>query len=264
MKKALLDGLQRFVDAMMGAIPQKPPQTSSLQHVRLVAHRGVHGSDCIENTVAAVQKTLDAKIWGVEFDVRWTQDNVAVLHHDAHCGRLFQRPDLVLSNLSWKELHELVPDIPRLKDVCEMFGKHVHFMIELKEPVHKLNSRLDHLRECLSTLIPCEDYYIMSLDPALLPTENFPRQCLLAIAETNTTEISQWALKERLGGLTGHYLLITNALLQRHLDNRQKVGTGFVSSKNVLFREIKRGVSWFFSNNAHELQAHLDAFTNKE
>jgi glycerophosphoryl diester phosphodiesterase len=35
---------------------------------------------------------------------------------------------------------------------------------------------------------------------------------------------------------------------------QQKMGTGYIGSKNCLFRELNRGIEWIFSNNAADLQ----------
>ena len=36
------------------------------------------------------------------------------------------------------------------------------------------------------------------------------------------------------------------------------MATGYVNSKNCLFRELNRGVEWIFSDNAVELQKMVD------
>jgi glycerophosphoryl diester phosphodiesterase len=96
----------------------------------------------------------------------------------------------------------------------------------------------------------------MSLCPEILSSVSFaPTAALLPIARLNVNRLSAIALRENYGGITGHYLFMTNALLRKHRARGQKAGTGYVCSKNCLFRELNRGVDWIFSDNAVELQA---------
>ncbi|MCK4988777.1 MAG: hypothetical protein KAS40_24745, partial [Desulfobacterales bacterium] len=52
----------------------------------------------------------------------------------------------------------------------------------------------------------------------------------------------------------GHYVLLTKSRLKKHKELKQKMATGYVNSKNCLFRELNRNVEWIFSDNASELQ----------
>ena len=57
----------------------------SAQSSRVIAHRGYwrHGG-ATENSIASLVAAQQLKIYGSEFDVWLTADNVAVIHHDAH------------------------------------------------------------------------------------------------------------------------------------------------------------------------------------
>ena len=57
----------------------------SAQSSRVIAHRGYwrHGG-ATENSIASLVAAQRLKIYGSEFDVWLTADNVAVIHHDAH------------------------------------------------------------------------------------------------------------------------------------------------------------------------------------
>jgi glycerophosphoryl diester phosphodiesterase len=43
--------------------------------------------------------------------------------------------------------------------------------------------------------------------------------------------------------------------LKKHHALNQCTGTGYIRSKNSLFRELNRGVEWIFSNHAVKLQS---------
>jgi glycerophosphoryl diester phosphodiesterase len=71
--------------------------------------------------------------------------------------------------------------------------------------------------------------------------------------------LSRLALRRRYGGIAGHYLMLSDRLIARHQQAAQETGTGFVESRNCLFRELNRGVHWIFSNHAAGLQAMRNA-----
>jgi glycerophosphoryl diester phosphodiesterase len=77
------------------------------------------------------------------------------------------------------------------------------------------------------------------------------------VAELNVAQLSQLALRNNYGGIAGHYLLIGKKLIQRHQDAGQKIGTGFISSKSLLYREVNRKVDWLFTDNALSLSTWL-------
>jgi glycerophosphoryl diester phosphodiesterase len=81
-----------------------------------------------------------------------------------------------------------------------------------------------------------------------------PESAFLPIARFNFPRLSSLAIRQNLGGIAGHYFLLTAARQKKHQKLRQKMGTGYVNSKNCLFRELNRNVEWVFSDNAVELQ----------
>ena len=40
------------------------------------------------------------------------------------------------------------------------------------------------------------------------------------------------------------------------------MGTGFIHSRNALFRELNRGIEWIFSNRAVHIQGIVDRYIN--
>ena len=103
------------------------------------------------------------------------------------------------------------------------------------------------------------DYHFLSLDPELFEQVDFvSRNVCLPVSELNAVRLSRASLELKFGGLTGHYSLLTNALKQRHSVAGQRIGTGFISSKNCLFRELNRDIEWIFSNDAVKIQKIRD------
>jgi glycerophosphoryl diester phosphodiesterase len=87
-----------------------------------------------------------------------------------------------------------------------------------------------------------------------------PRNFCFPVAQLNTSRLSAAAIETQCGGLTGHFLLLTNKLRKRHELAGQCIGTGFISSKNCLFRELNRSVEWIFSNDAVKIQKIRDHY----
>jgi glycerophosphoryl diester phosphodiesterase len=52
--------------------------------------------------------------------------------------------------------------------------------------------------------------------------------------------------------------------LKKHRKLKQKLATGYVNSKNCLFRELNRDVEWIFSDNAVELQQIVNQLLQKD
>ena len=58
-------------------------QTSSAQQTKIIAHRGAWKEfNLPENSIASLEKAIELKCEGAEFDVRRTLDGVLVVNHD--------------------------------------------------------------------------------------------------------------------------------------------------------------------------------------
>lgn len=245
--------LLNITDSVMAGTPRSRPPREQLRATRIVAHRGAH-KEHLENTLPAFRKAIEAGAWGVEFDVRWTKCGQPVVHHDPHCYRVFKDPSYI-SELRFTELRKRIPEIPTLEEVIEAVGGRAHLMIEIKGRASQIkDSHWQALKEALSKLDPVHDYHLMSMDYDILnSTPVAVNPAWLPIAELNVSSLSKLALERELGGLTGQYLVVNGQVMKRHKVKGQGVGTGFVNSASVLYREVSRGVDWVFSDNAEAL-----------
>lgn len=253
------DIAMKALDGIYRILPQRKPDRSKLTSVKLVAHRGCHEpNDCIENSLRAFELALENRIWGIEFDVRWTRDEVPILSHDPDLFRLFNLSDCRVTDLDYEELKKRAPEILPLSQVLERYGKRLHLMIELKEVLDS-SQKIQTLKNLLSPLTPVEDFHILSLNPSVFENLSFlPSACFLPVAEWNLKHLSKMALEKAWGGVTGHYFLLNNSLKAQHAQAGQKVGTGFANSKNLLYRELNRGIDWIFTDKALAVKALLD------
>lgn len=246
-------------DTIFGYMPQPVPSPTALKACRLISHRGEHlKTSAIENTIEAFDLAANAGVWGLEFDVRWTQDEHPVVFHDPDLKRLTGRPQRI-DSLSLKTLQTQFPWIPTLENILHRYGKQRHLMIELKQSHQPISpqqtSRLLHLLEFLT---PGEDFHLIGFDTSLFDPLLLPPQCFLPIASLNATSVSQQILQQHYGGIAGYYLMISDTLIQRHLNAGQAVMIGFVASPQSLYREINRGIQWIITNHAVRLQQFLE------
>ncbi|MFO7558447.1 MAG: glycerophosphodiester phosphodiesterase [Desulfobacterales bacterium] len=253
---------QLATDLIFSIWPQPVPGGKQLMNCKIISHRGEHDNRTIfENTIPAFENSLQNNIWGIELDLRWTKDLHPVIFHDSNLERLFHS-NIEISQLRLAELQKNFPLIPTLDEVVEKFGKKLHLMLEIKKEFYpEPDYQNQVLQKIFAPLSPLKDFHILSLSPEMFPIITFVDQSsFLPIAELNFTALSNMALKNNFCGITGHYLFLSNSILQKHWSVGQKVGTGFISSRNALFRELNRGVDWIFSNHAEKLQHIRDHY----
>ena len=250
------------IDTYFQHLTAPVPTADRLRHCKLVSHRGEHDNcDVFENTMPAFERACRDGVWGIELDVRWTRDLKPVVFHDPDTRRMFGK-NYRIGQLRLQELTHLFPLVPTLADVIERFGRKVHLMLEIKpETYREPDYQCGLLKTQLNALVPGRHYHLISLKPAMFRyLRGFPSQICLPIAELNLRTISNIAIREKYGGILGHYLLINRHYRNRHGRQGQKIGTGFVASPNCLFRELNRGVEWIFSNSAGTLQRIINNY----
>jgi glycerophosphoryl diester phosphodiesterase len=213
----------------------------------------------MENTLAAFDKARANGVWGIECDIRWTADLVPVISHDPCGRRVFGNPTLI-SRLSFADLRAQMPQIPSLAELVSEFGGNTNLMLEIKaETYPQPRQQKAILQELLAELTPGDDYHFLALAPELFDKVDFVgRKFCFAVSQLNISRLSRAAIEGQYGGLHGHYLLLNDRVKRRHELAGQRVGTGFISSKNSLFRELNRGIEWIFSNDAVRIQKIRD------
>ena len=246
----------KLIDHIYAGIPRPRPDREKLDGCRIISHRGDHDNRTVyENTLAAFDRIRDSGVWGIEFDIRWTRDLHPVVFHDASLQRLYG-DSRNIRELTLSALKSSFALIPTLKEVIDTYAKKLHLLVELKNEIYPdpvYQSMVLH--DLFAALEPAVDFHFLSLNPELFKMIEFmPPEAFLPITEFNVARFSGLSIRENYGGVLGHYLLLTESVLKKHQNHQQKVGTGFVNSKQCLFRELNRGVNWIFSDNAIGLQ----------
>jgi glycerophosphoryl diester phosphodiesterase len=166
-----------------------------------------------------------------------------------------------VGDVSLDELRAQCPDVPTLAQIISRFGKRVHLMVEVKqEPYPQPVLQNEILKELFAPLTAGRDYHLLSLAPQMFDLVTFaPREACFPIAQTRVAAFSRLAADGGFGGLCGHYLLVTDPIVAVHHHLGQQVGTGYIGSRNCLFRELRRGVDYIFSNCAVRMQQMVEA-----
>lgn len=105
---------------------------------RFFAHRGLHGGNVCENTLAAFEQAAD-KGFGIELDVRLTKEGQPVIFHDGDLKRLCGREEKI-STLTLARLEEIdLPGgqkIPTFQQALHVIRGRVPLLVEIKS--HKM------------------------------------------------------------------------------------------------------------------------------
>ncbi len=248
--------IRSALDGFYARWPQTMPTAERLRQCKIIAHRGDCDNQAVfENTVASFDRAAAAGVWGIEFDVRWTKDLHPVVSHDANLRRVFGI-DLNIHQATLAQIKSACPLVPEMSELIPRYGKKMHLMIEIKAEVYPdptYQNRI--LKELLAPLQPVEDFHFLTMAPKMFNLiDCVPREAFLPVAILNFFQLSKLAIAQNYSGVAGHYALLTRSRLKKHKTVMQHMGTGYVNSKNCLFRELNRGVEWVFSDNAVAIQ----------
>ena len=101
----------------------------------LIAHRGVHNSLILENTLPALVKSVD-KNYIIELDIHILSDNTIVVYHDHNLKKL-TGVNKIIETLSYAQLSKIKIDkkytIPTLEQVMHIVDGKVPIIIEVKD-----------------------------------------------------------------------------------------------------------------------------------
>lgn len=247
------DIAQKVIDLAYEYLPEKEPDHHLIEKSKIVAHRGWH-DDVKENTLQSFQLAVKHGLYGIEFDLRWTKDLVPVVHHDPDCSRVWGK-QLVIAQTDFEDLRADIPEIPTLEEVVDQFERQIHMFIELKmEHFPNIEKQKVILQKILERLAPVEDFHLITLHYEVFESfDDFTREAKMLVATTNASEISEQCLDHDYAGFLGHYFLTNDELIKKHQTIGQKVGVGFCESQNSFYREINRGVDYFFTNKPWRL-----------
>lgn len=248
--------LMALVDGWISRWGRRSPTREQWLQVHLIAHRGDHDNvRILENTLPAFDRAVNAGLWGIEMDVRWTRDHQPVIFHDHDLSRMFHCPQS-LSGLTLAELKQRFPQVPTLAQVIARYGRRIHLMLEVKPAAHVPAGKRDYLLDQhLQELKAGRDYHLLALDlPLLRELPGLPPRAKLPIAYLRISYLARYILREKYGGLCGHYLLLAYHPAVRPIRRMKRTGMGFADTWPVLKWIAARDGNWIFSNQAVALE----------
>jgi glycerophosphoryl diester phosphodiesterase len=256
---------RQLLDGFFARWPQSAPGKKRLQACKIIAHRGDYDNQQVfENTIEAFDRAKSKGVWGIEFDIRWTEDLQPVVIHDPDLSRVFGSA-LVVRQTTLSALKAECPLVPTLAEMIRKYGRQIHLMVEVKSERYRDPVRQNRtLEELFSPLVPGKDYHFLSMSPKMFERIHFaPESAFVPVARFDFIRLSKLAIEHNYAGIAGHYLLLTKSRLKRHMAFGQKTATGYVNSINCLFRELNRGVEWIFSDQAVKLQNAVNQLLQK-
>lgn len=100
----------------------------------LIAHRGLHSKNIIENTITSFIKTMELG-YTIELDIHILKDNTIVIYHDYNLKRL-TNVDKTIESLTYPQLSKIKIknkyQIPTLEKVMNIINGKVPILIEIK------------------------------------------------------------------------------------------------------------------------------------
>lgn len=134
------------------------------------AHRGLHGDDIPENTLASFERAVDGGV-GIEMDLQLTSDNEVVVFHDddlvRSCGVHKRVRNITLTELRGHTIFNTNHSVPLFSEVLSLVDGRVPLLIELKSYGIKKGFRL--CREVVEKLKNYKgSYCIESFNPLYL------------------------------------------------------------------------------------------------
>lgn len=253
-------GLNTIINFAFQLWPEPKPKAESLQRARLVAHRGVHENNLArENSMFAFELAHEHQIWAIELDVRFTHDGVPVVHHDADADRLFGRPDIRIADVTLEQLRSAVPEIPTLEEVISKFGKKLHLMIEIKESHLRSPQNRQNLVRLLNPLQPGDDYHLLSLEPQELEpiAADIPKNVFMDVIWIDAASTIRYNNDLGHGAIAGHFLFFNTKRRETLRQQGKQIGTGFIQTRKILYRELNKGVDFIFTNHPLTLKRYL-------
>ena len=232
-----------------------------------IIHRA-NGGAYPENTLEALEEMTQADAEGIEIDIQLSKDDVPMVYHDLHLGRLTGRGSL-LRELSVTELKSLTVisnssdksgTIPTLDEAIAVVKGKKMFYIELKKgDTNKITeSVLNVLKERLSE----DSFTLSSFDPNLIKAVKDKNENVRTgyIFSTQLRRFFLSRTEKEVGGFDQWHIengLLNKRLLKKAGKQNREVMVWKVNSEVQMKRCIGIDVDGIITDNITELNKVL-------
>jgi glycerophosphoryl diester phosphodiesterase len=241
-------------------------QTSSAQQTKIIAHRGAWKEfNLPENSIASLEKAIELKCEGAEFDVRRTLDGVLVVNHDpVYYGDTIQTNTYAFLNRNKLSNGESLPTLEEyfLKGTQD---KHKTLLIcEIKAAIK------DKEQEYLATIETLALAKKLKIEKRIVYI-SFSKDILSWIKEKQPTATVLYlesdlsidaVVQNKFDGINLHYTSFkNNSQLSATAKNAGlKIGSWTVNELSDLAILQAQGVEWITTNQPQQFQKQLKAF----
>jgi len=238
-------------------------QTSSAQQTKIIAHRGAWKEfNLPENSIASLEKAIELKCEGAEFDVRRTLDGVLVVNHDpVYYGDTIQTNTYAFLNRNKLSNGESLPTLEQyfLKGTQD---KHKTLLIcEIKAAIK--DKEQDYLATietlALAKKLKIEKrivYISFSKDILSWIKEKQPTATVLYLESDLSIDA---VVQNKIDGINLHYTSFkNNSQLSATAKNAGlKIGSWTVNELSDLAILQQQGVEWITTNQPLQFQKQL-------
>ena len=124
---------------------------------RIISHRGKIDLNSPENDLVGIQEAIDLGVDMVEFDVRRTNDDVLICHHDADIN------GSLISELSFKDVNLLKGRVFELDEVIGLCKGKIGVNLEIKEEGFE-----DRIVKQLTNNFSYDNFYVTSFSSSII------------------------------------------------------------------------------------------------
>ena len=206
---------------------------------------------------------------GIEIDIQLSKDNVPVVYHDPHLGRLTGRESLV-RELSVTELKSLMVSsnssdksgtIPTLDEAIEILKGKKMFYIELKKG--DSDKIAENVLSVIDKRLSTDSFTLSSFDPKLIKAVKDKNENVRTgyIFSTQLRRFFLNRTEKQVGGFDQWYIengLLNGQLLKKAGKRNREVMVWKVNSEVQMKRCIGMGVDGIITDNITELNKVLN------
>lgn len=253
----------------------KPDQIDKSQKPVIIAHRGASGV-APENTMAAIQKALEAKADWIEIDIYATRDEALVLMHDKTVDRTTNGKGLItdltlyevkkLDAGSWFDKSYRGEQVPTLGEVLLFVKGRVKLLIEVKKGGNGLEKNLVKLIQKYKASDWC---IVQSFDPAVvkevkrlapeIPVHQLVvgNLTLLPLHYTTSLQTGRITQYDQVEAINPNIWFTTAGLVAHLHARKQKVHVWTVNNLQEIPTLVAMGVDGIITNYPAEARSFL-------
>lgn len=221
----------------------------------VVAHRGYHPGNVSENSVSSLVEAQKLGVFGSEFDVYVTTDNVVVLYHDATLsdGRR-------IDSSSYSDLKNIKlgngESLPTFEQYLIQAQKYPDVMLVCEVKPH---ANLELTLKCVDACAALINKYDMAEQVAWISfdynackkiAELYPDAKVQYLSDSNPPLDPETVLNDGINGIDYQMKVLSDALIYKAHELGMDVNVWTVNNRSDMFKFIEKGVDYITTNES--------------